>query len=976
MATSPGQRFVRRHNAARSSTSNTTAADISYDTAVLSEGGYSWSSPEVTVDEAGLYLFIFDLGQCDLASSRAVGSLVPSINTTDQTRFRATHRYLRNSGGAQHGASIGMCILDLSASDDVKVRNPGSLSDTDFLGNYATNASFGGGIQLIRLNAGNFTHVERTSNATEVGTSNINATRPWLDSSGTWTKITYNSEVNDDDNLYSGSGGDITLGANKKYLITWGVTAGSTDGSRHTYVTRLSIDGDNVQTGSGYQRNTASQGPPMCGMYLHETGGSTETMYLECTHEIEGGDAGTPNVHDAYLQCIELPSDAEWIHVDNGTTDSLTLALNNTATWYDTPLSSTFRADGDSNLSLDSGNDAVQNDSGGTLPILAIGWHRWDRDSGVSGARKGPWTRWDNGGSTVGYGIASAFSRGQQSSDDCFQAHYTSAATMDLANAADLSFQVNDEATGSQGDMGIYASTASNRHFLGVQVLNLNTIAPASDTEVNANVDNLTLTEQQATVSLDVDISAGVDSLTLTENAANVQLLVEGASHHPGRPLQANLLTTGFMYGNQWHATVLTPKSSQFVQNTEIAANVDALTLTEQQATITLDVNVDTNVDSLTLTENQATITLDVNVDTNLDTLTLTENQSTITLDVNVDTNVDSLTLAEFQATIGLDVNVDTNVDALTLNEFQATISEDTNIDTNVDALTLTELQSTIVYDVEVQTNLDTLTLTELQASITLGVDVQAGVDTLTLAEQQATVSLDIDISASVDTLTLTENQADVSLGVNISANTDSLTLTENQATITYDVDVQAGTDTLTLTENQGTITRNIDVQALTDALSLSEHQAGVTYDVEVSASTDALTLSENASTITRDIDVQAGVDGLTLTTYTADLSEATNISAGVDNLTLTELQSTITRNVEVLAGVDSLTLNTFQASLAEDTVVNANLATLTLTELLAGIGYDVNVTTSLDALSLNEYQASIDTGAATGRRFRALVVG
>ncbi len=478
MVTTAGQRFVRRHDATRSSTANGTAADIGYDTAVLSEGGYSWSSPEVTVDTAGKYLTIFDIGQCDLASTRAVGTLVPSVNTTDQNIYRARHRYLRNSGG-QHGASIGMCVLDLAANDDVKVRNPGALTPTDAAGNYATNASYGGGLQLLYLGDPSMTEVQRTTDAAEVGTSNINATRPWLVGSGTWTKITYNSEVIDDDGLYGGSGGDITLAANTKYLVVWGAVCWSTDSSRHTYVTRLSIGGNNVQSATGYQRNTASQGPPMVGMYLHETGGSTETLFLEATHETEGGDAGTPNVRAAYVQVYTLPADAEWIHVDNGATDSLTAALAGTTTWYDTPLSSTLRADGDSNLSLDSGNDAVQNDSGASMPVLAIGWHRWDRDSGSSGTRKMPWTRWDNGGTAVGYGVAGAFSRGQQSGDDAWQAHYTSAALLDLADTADLSFQVQDEASGSNADMGVYASTS--RYFLGVQVLNLDTLVPPAE---------------------------------------------------------------------------------------------------------------------------------------------------------------------------------------------------------------------------------------------------------------------------------------------------------------------------------------------------------------------------------------------------------------------------------------------------------------------------------------------------------------
>lgn len=526
-STNVGDRFVRRHNSARTSTSNTTAADISFDTSVLLEGGYSWSSPEVTVDTAGKYLCIFDIGQVDLSgSARAVGTLVPSVNTTDQTRFRASHRYLRDSGG-NHGASIGMAILDLSVNDDVKVRNPGALTPTDAVGNYGTNASYGGGFQMIRLPDTNFTHVERTADATEVGMSNINTTRPWVVGSGTWTKITYNSEVDDDDSLYPGTGGDVTLAANTKYLIVWGANIYGSAGLRQTHVVGLNIDGDRVQTASGYQRDADSQGPPMCGMYLHETGVSTETLYLEATCESEGGDAGTLNVADAFLQVLELPDSAEWIHVDNGATDSLDTALAGTTTWYDTPLSSTFRSDGDSNLSLDSTNDAVQNDSGETMPILAIGWHRWDRDAGSSGTRKMPWTRWDNGGAAVGYGIASAYSRGSQSTDDTWQAHYVAAATMDLANAADLSFQVQDEASGANSDMGVYASTS--RYFLGVQVLNLDTLAVGENNTsqlgtatvtTTANVPSAVTTEANYSelAAATVSVTANAPQVVATEN--------------------------------------------------------------------------------------------------------------------------------------------------------------------------------------------------------------------------------------------------------------------------------------------------------------------------------------------------------------------------------------------------------------------------------------------------------------------------
>ncbi|MCP5010295.1 MAG: hypothetical protein GY942_09980, partial [Aestuariibacter sp.] len=428
-----------------------------------------------------------------------------------------------------------MAILDLSASDDVKVRNPGVLTPTDSLGNYATDVNNGGAIQLVRLPAENYTHVERTVDAAEVGTSNINTTRPWVDASGTWTTITYDSEVRDDDSIYPGSGGDITLAASTKYLVVWGATIYSTDASRHTNIVRLQIGGVNVQSGSGYHRNTASQGTPVSGMYLHETGGSTETLRLQATHETEGGDAGTPNVSDAYLQVLELPSTAEWIHVDNGAADSLTTDLAGTTTWYDTPLSSTLRADGGSDLSLDGTNNAVQNDSGGSLPVLAIGWHRWDRDTTSSGNRKVPWSRWDNGGSVIGYGTAGAYSRGQQSSDDTWQAHYCSAATMDLATSADLSFQVSDPANAANSDMGIYASTS--RYFIGVQVLNLDTLDAgtvdgllADDIESSSEVTSPAIGQEHDLLANDTESASETSTPAVGQEHALTSSSVESAS--------------------------------------------------------------------------------------------------------------------------------------------------------------------------------------------------------------------------------------------------------------------------------------------------------------------------------------------------------------------------------------------------------------------------------------------------------------
>ncbi len=525
MATDPGQKFIRRHNAARSSTSNTTAADISYDTAVTLEGGYTWSSPEVTVDEDGLYLCMFDIGEVQLSgSTRAVGTLVPAVNTTQQSYYKARHRYLRNSGG-NHNASFGCCVLNLTNGDDVKIRNPGALTGTDAVGNYATNSGQGGGFQMLYLGDLSFTEVRRGSNQSMTITY-ANTTRPWVDSTPTLNQITWTSEVQDDDGLYGGSGGDLTLAANTKYLIVYGGTMDGTSAQRHTHNLVLDIGGTNVQRTTGYCRNAGSEGPPMQGMYLHEVGGSAETLKLHGYVEQEDNTvSNTVNLEYAYLQVVTLPDDAEWIHVDNGTTDSLTSALLGTTTYYDTPLSSTVRADGDSNLSLDSGNDAVQNDSGASLPVLAIGWHTWDRDAGTNGTRKHLWSYWGNGGTRLAYGISGAYNRGQQGNDDTHRLGYVGGATMNLADGADLSFVTRDPQSGANSDMGVYASTS--RYFLGVQVLNLNTLSAAGGTD-DLLADDLESSSEVGTPAVGQEHALTADD---TESASEVSAPSVGQTH-------------------------------------------------------------------------------------------------------------------------------------------------------------------------------------------------------------------------------------------------------------------------------------------------------------------------------------------------------------------------------------------------------------------------------------------------------------
>jgi len=481
VAITPGQKFIRRQSAARTNVSNTAVADFSLDTAVTSEGGFgTWGSNEVTVDTIGRYLVIHGTGEVDTSgTTREVGTNSIVVDGTSQDiHGLTTHRYVRNAGGAEEAVSLGVGIVDATAGTEAIGSRIDGSSFADSRGDFDMRADHGAGIQIIALGTGNFLELERTSNQS-VALSNINTTRPWLESSGVWSKITFPTENHDEGGWHAAASGDVVLPASSKFLVSWSVQFTNTDASRQSGIARLNIGGTSMQYSSAYHRNTAAQGCVAQGLMLWETGGATETLYVEATQEQEGTDGGTLNCQRASLQIIELPASAEWIHVDNGATDSQTTDLAGTTTWYKSPLSSTYRADGNSRLSLDGTNDGVQNDSGGSLSVLAIGWLNWDRDSGSSATRKVPASTFAANGTNLTWGWGGAYNRGAQSNDDCFHSSYMAAAATDLASAADLTLETRDRANSSNVDMGVYAGTGSNRHFLGIQVLDLTTLDAA-----------------------------------------------------------------------------------------------------------------------------------------------------------------------------------------------------------------------------------------------------------------------------------------------------------------------------------------------------------------------------------------------------------------------------------------------------------------------------------------------------------------
>lgn len=114
----------------------------------------------------------------------------------------------------------------------------------------------------------------------------------------------------------------------------------------------------------------------------------------------------------------------------------------------------------------------------------------------------------------------------------------------------------------------------------------------------------------------------------------------------------------------------------ELVNNVNVSASTETLTVATPQASVALDVDVQASRASLTLAAQQASIANDVNVTTNVEALTLAEQQASIAVDVDVSASTSALTLQEQQASIAVDVDVATSLAELTIATHQATVTE------------------------------------------------------------------------------------------------------------------------------------------------------------------------------------------------------------------------------------------------------------------------------------------------------------
>ena len=859
MAMIPGAKFVRRQDGARTSVSNTTVARYSYDTAVADEGsGFgTWTSDAVSVDTAGRYLIIHGTGEVADGATRSVGTSSVLVDGTTSLGLNGltTHRYLRGSGGADEGVSLGVAIVDASAGETYGSRIDGTTF-SDAVGDFDVKANISGGaFQVVYLGTGDLCQVSR-STAQSVALSNIPAVRPWLESSGSWTAVSWPTEDSDPAGWHSAASSDIVIPANTKVAIAWTLRVESSDASRQSGIARLVIDGVSRQYSSAYHRNTASQGAVANGLLFWETGASSETLYIEATQEAEGTDNGTLTVTGSLSVC-ELPSSTEWVHVDNGLTDSNTSSLAGTSTWYESPLSSTFRSDGNSRLSLIGASDAVRNSTAGSLSVLAVGSLKWDRDT-TTNSRKVPASTVAIDGSPVMAGIGGAFSRGQQSNDDTFNANLWCGAAVDLAAGSDLTLVTRDRANSSNNGMGLFASTGSNRHFLGFQVLDLQTLDAAATHNLSAPTLSSSVSVPAATVSRTITLSPAVLGISVSVPAPSVSRSITLSPAVLGISVSVPAATVSTLSTHTLSAPTLSSSVS-------VPAATVSRTITLSPAVLGVSITVPAPSVSRSITLSPAVLGVSVSVPAPSVSRSITLSPAVLGVSVSVPAPSVSRSITLSPAVLGVSVSVPA-----------ASVSRSITLSPAVLGVSVSVPAPSVSRSI-------TLSPAVLEVSVSVPAPTVSTLSTHTLSAP--TLSSSVSVPAATVSRSITLSPAVLGISVSVPAPSVSRSITLSPAVLGVSVSVPAATVSIaaaTHTLSAPTLSSSVSVPAATvsRSITLSPAVLGVSVSVPAASVSTLSTHTLSAPTLSSSVSVPAPSVSRSITLSPAVLGVSVSVPA------------------------------------------------------------------------------------------------
>jgi len=443
-----------------------------------------WSSPDLTVPNDGLYLFGYSDFLRESGTTRAVGTMIFCTDTGSGTTQVTTpngassHGYIRDSGGADYAARQGLFFADLNEDDIVLLYEGGRLdlySDTDYYGDYDRSSGDPRGMWALNLKgAGDYLISNYESDATPINGSGCysNSPRP-IDlgtpsslSSGTWADVTWDSDVSSSGSTITRSSNTFTVAANSKVLCYMSYAFLNSSGGRRGLIMRMDIDGSPYAYSSIYSRNASSNSG--CGQIVMPiiTGGSSVSVTFKFVNQEES------NTTDVQIQGAEVAfidmSDQDICLL--GKTDSDITSIVNSPQIISFPVGDEIQVDTDTFDHPSANTSRITNDAGEEITVLAGFTVFTDRSATTSGTRKYPMTQINKNGTQLDYAIGGEFSRGQQSSDDCFVAGYSYCAPVVMSASDYIEMDIYDLSSNSGSDLIVNCTDGCAIYFWAIKI--------------------------------------------------------------------------------------------------------------------------------------------------------------------------------------------------------------------------------------------------------------------------------------------------------------------------------------------------------------------------------------------------------------------------------------------------------------------------------------------------------------------------
>lgn len=483
-----GDAFVIEDTGAETNRSHTVEADRGLaGTPTLEQGDFSgqWTSPDLTIPNTAPILAGYSDFLRSSGTARSGSVLQFRVGTTNQGMIGGSSwGYNRLSGGADESARHGVFLDDLTANDDLQMREATVLNGSDRIGDYDRSAGDPRGFWAVELPDNDHLFAS-LSVAEETGAGRYgNAPRP-IDlgtpsalSEGSFAAIDSFNTDSSQGTTITRSGGDFTVAANSKVLCVANFQVDNSATDRNSGLIRMDKDGSPYAWISVYIRNTSSDIMTGSINIPVVTGGSSEIIDFSFVEQVEET-VPEVNLEDANVRFFDL-TEADMCIL--GKTDADVTSIAGTAQQISYPAADEILVDSASFAHPGANLTRIENNAGSTITVLAGFTVMCDSTSAASTTRKTPGSRLRRSGTQLDYMCASEFARGNQGGDDQFTAGYSFCAPVELTSAQHIEHDIFDFAGNAAVNLIVNASDDAAVYFWAIRLDDLGVAEPSPGT--------------------------------------------------------------------------------------------------------------------------------------------------------------------------------------------------------------------------------------------------------------------------------------------------------------------------------------------------------------------------------------------------------------------------------------------------------------------------------------------------------------